>query len=52
MVDRIIEAETKKVRQPKPPKIKRIRKVIPRARNKIMRNEQLEAIRRRRERQM
>lgn len=52
MVDNIIEVETKKPQQPRIPKVKKVRKVLPRARNKVMRMEQLEAIKRRQQRQM
>ena len=50
MVDKIIEIETKKPTERQPKKIKKIRKIVPRARNLKKRAEQLQAIERRLER--
>lgn len=44
MVNQIIELEVKKPSVHKPRRVKRIRRVVPRARNKIMRMEQLRSV--------
>lgn len=52
MVDQIIETEVKKPKEYKPRRVKRIKRVVPRARNKIMRLEQLKAVENRKRKQI